>query len=142
MGDITLQIDGRSYPVACDDGQEERVYHLGGYVDQRIKEVSDAAAGSKSQAMMLTSLLLADEVFDLKEQMNAYGQSNAQLQTQIQQMAAELSAQGQAAPAAEPAQIVTYEGLDPADEQEITSLISRMTDRVEKLRLRVGSRAA
>ena len=142
MGDITLQIDGRSYPVACDDGQEDRVFHLGGYVDQRIKEVSDAAAGSKSQAMMLTSLLLADEVFDLKEQMNSFAQANAQLQSQLQQQAQAFQQSQVAAPSPIEPQVIAYEGLDPADEQEIASLISRMTDRVEKLRFRVQSRAA
>ncbi len=113
MAEITLQIDGRNYPVACDDGQEERVYQLGAYVDQRIKEVAHAAAGSRSQAMMLTSLLLADEVFDLHEKANAAGQTAAKLQSEPK--------------------TITYQGLPPAAEQEITTLISKMTARVEQI---------
>lgn len=113
MGDITLHIDGRNYSVACDDGQEDRVCQLGGYVDQRISEVSEAAAGSKAQAMMLTSLLLADEVFDLREQLNSAGKDNARLKNE--------------------AKTITYQGLAPSDEQELSTMISRMTARVEQI---------
>jgi len=109
MAEITLQIDGRNYHVACDDGQEDRVFQLGNYVDQRIREVTDAAAGSKSQAMMLTSLLLADEVFDMHERMKSANQAANEPKT------------------------ITYQGLAPADEQEITTLISKMTARVEQI---------
>jgi len=113
MGEITLHIDGRNYPVACDDGQERRVFELGNYVDNRLQEVADAAAGSKSQAMMLTSLLLADEVFDLKDQLKSLGQTAARLQGE--------------------SKTITYQGLAPADEQEINTMISRMTARVEQI---------
>lgn len=121
MGEINLHIDGRTYPVACDDGQEQRVHELGHYVDQRLKEVADAAAGSKSQAMMLTTLLLADEVFDLKEQMKEVGKTNARLQNE--------------------ARTVTYQGLAPADEQEITTMMSRMTARIEQIAARARKAA-
>ncbi|HPQ50360.1 MAG TPA: cell division protein ZapA [Alphaproteobacteria bacterium] len=117
MADITIQIDGRHYPVACDDGQEDRVFQLGAYVDQRIKEVSDAAAGSRSQAMMLASLLLADEVFDMHEKANAAGQAAEKAHNEPR--------------------TITYQGLPPSDEQEITTLISKMTERVEQLCIRV-----
>lgn len=121
MADITLQIDGRTYPVACDDGQEDRVAQLGNYVDQRIQDVSPASGGSKAQAMLLASLLLADEIFDLHEKLELAGQDNSKLQQQTQS--------------------ITYQGLPPSDEQEITSLISRMTSRVEQLCQRAAARA-
>lgn len=113
MGEINLHIDGRNYPVACDDGQEERVFQLGNYVDGRLQEVAGAAAGSKSQAMMLTSLLLADEVFDLKDQVREVGKTNARLQGE--------------------SKTITYQGLAPSDEQELTTMISRMTARIEQI---------
>lgn len=116
MGEINLQIDGRSYPVACDDGQEQRVAQLGQYVDRRMQDVADAAAGNRSQAMVLASLLLADEVFDLREQMSEVGKANARLQGE--------------------AKTITYQGLAPSDEQEISTMISRLTARVEQLRNR------
>lgn len=68
MAEVTLTINGRNYGIACDDGQEGRVRDLGYYIDQRMREISKAgAASSESHLMILTALMLADEVFDLKE---------------------------------------------------------------------------
>ena len=70
MAEVNLTIDGRSYPVACDDGQERRLMQLGSYVDQRMREASVAGTTNKVQAMMLASLMLADEVFDMSEKLS------------------------------------------------------------------------
>ncbi len=68
MGEVTLTINGRSYGMACDDGQEQRVIDLGHYVDQRLKEISKTgAAGSENHLLVLTALMLSDEVFELRE---------------------------------------------------------------------------
>ncbi len=68
MANIRLKINGRDYDMACDDGQEERIYALSQYVDSKLSMISGAGAGkSESHLLMLTSLVLADEIFDLKE---------------------------------------------------------------------------
>lgn len=120
MAEVNLIIDGRTYGIACDDGQERRVQQLGAYIDQRLKEISNGSgATSKAQLMILTSLLLADEVFDLRENMSKVANANVQ-----------------AAPAPAPAPIV-YQGLTPEDEGAITSSIAKLAARVEKLTARV-----
>ena len=69
MAEVTLTINGRNYGISCDDGQEQRVLDLGAYVDQRMKEMSSAgAATNDSQLLVLTTILLADEVFELRDQ--------------------------------------------------------------------------
>ncbi len=61
-------INGKSYGVSCDDGQEERVTTLGRHIDQRMREIARAgAAGNESHLMILTALMLADETFELKD---------------------------------------------------------------------------
>lgn len=68
MAEVNVTINGRTYGIACDDGQEQRVLDLGKYVDERLREISRAgAASSESHLMVLTSLVLADEIFDLLE---------------------------------------------------------------------------
>jgi cell division protein ZapA len=110
MAEVNLLIDGRTYGVACDDGQERRVQQLGTYIDQRLREVArGSGAANKAQLMVLTSLLLADEVFDLRQAANA--------NTQAPQ--------------------VVYQGLTPQDEQEITSAIGQLAARVGKLTARI-----
>lgn len=80
MAEVNVTINGRTFGIACDDGQEQRVLDLSKYVDERVKEISKAgAANNESHLMVLTSLILADEVFDLLENegANANGKSAA-----------------------------------------------------------------
>jgi cell division protein ZapA len=65
MAQLNVSINGRNYPVACDDGQEAHLARLGNYVDNRIKELT-AAVGQVGDARLLVmvSLLLADELSD------------------------------------------------------------------------------
>lgn len=121
MAEVHLIIDGRSYGIACDDGQEQRVQQLGSYVDSRLKGVTQGGnANNKAQSMVLTSLLLADEVFELNEKLLT-------------------SAQQPDVAGAE--KYITYQGLPPQDEQNITNLIGAMADKVERLTARAKRRA-
>ncbi len=71
MAEVNLSINGRKYGVACDDGQEGRVLDLGRYVDDRLKEISKAgAAASETHLLVLTALVLADEIYDLRDHMD------------------------------------------------------------------------
>jgi len=71
MAEVTLTINGRNYGISCDDGQEQRVLDLAAYVDQRMKEMASAgAATSDSQLLILTTILLTDEIFELRDQVN------------------------------------------------------------------------
>lgn len=69
MAEVTLSINGRNYGIACDDGQERRLKDLAYYVDQRLKEISRAgAANNEAHLLVLTALMMADEVFDLRDE--------------------------------------------------------------------------
>jgi cell division protein ZapA len=124
MAEVNLTIDGRSYPVACDDGQERRLMQLGSYVDQRMREASVAGGSNKVQAMVLASLMLADEVFDVSEKLS-------QARDTIQN-----------APAPEVGSKIEYQGLSPNDEQNVINLIGQMAAKVEKLTSRVQRKSA
>ncbi len=68
MAEVTLTINGRNYGISCDDGQEKRVRELGYYVDQRLKEIGRAgAATNESHLLVLTAIMLADEIFDARD---------------------------------------------------------------------------
>lgn len=68
MAEVSVTIYGRNYDIACDDGQEQRLIDLAHYVDTRVREISKAgAANNDNHLLVLTSLVMADEVFDLRE---------------------------------------------------------------------------
>ncbi|MCB1652319.1 MAG: cell division protein ZapA [Alphaproteobacteria bacterium] len=68
MAEVAIAINGRTFSIYCEDGQEQRVTDLSNYVDSRLKDIASAgAANSESHLLVLTSLMLSDEVFDLRQ---------------------------------------------------------------------------
>jgi len=65
VAEITVSINGRAYPVVCEDGKEEHVEKLATYLDQRVREVaSSAGSASEARLMLLAALMTADELAD------------------------------------------------------------------------------
>lgn len=92
MANVTLTILGKSYSIACDDGQENRVSALGNYVDQKLGDIARAgAASSDSHLFVLASLVLADEIFEMRDSLAALGEQveGAQAMQQEEEMLAE-----------------------------------------------------
>jgi cell division protein ZapA len=68
MAEVTIYINGRSYDISCDNGQEGRVVDLATYIDQRLQQISrSGAAYNDAHLMVLTALVLADELFEARE---------------------------------------------------------------------------
>ena len=87
MSEVTLKINGRGYSLACDAGQEQRLTDLSYYVDSRLRDIANAgAATNDSHLLVLTSLVLADEVFELRDQMSAMNSHLEQLKLGQQQV--------------------------------------------------------
>jgi len=72
MAEITLKINHRGYGIYCDEGQEGRLNELAAYVDSRLRDIAaSGAATNESHLLVLTSLVLADEVFDMREELRS-----------------------------------------------------------------------
>jgi cell division protein ZapA len=67
LGQVTVRVGGYSHSVSCEDGQEAHVVALAQEVDKRVASVK-AMGGQfgESRILLLASLLLADEVHDLR----------------------------------------------------------------------------
>jgi cell division protein ZapA len=62
---VDIEVNGRLYPVGCEHGQQERIIQLGRYIDRRFRDLMDAGgSGADLHMMVLTCLVLADELFD------------------------------------------------------------------------------
>ena len=69
MAKTNITVNNKSFTIACDDGQESRVQQLGRYVDERFAELNQAgAAPNESYTLVLTSLVIADDMFEAKDQ--------------------------------------------------------------------------
>ncbi|MFP4098924.1 MAG: cell division protein ZapA [Alphaproteobacteria bacterium] len=90
MAEITLKINQRGYGVHCDAGQEERLCELASYVDSRLQGIAAAgAASNESHLLVLTSLVMADEVFDLRAELEDLTKQMADLKASGEREAAQ-----------------------------------------------------
>ncbi len=65
MGQVIVTINGRDYQISCDDGQEERLARLAGYVDDRVEELIRSIGNvGDLRLVVMASLLVADKLFD------------------------------------------------------------------------------
>lgn len=68
MSKVNINVNNRTFTIACDDGQEARVQQLGKYVDERFRELNQAgAAPNESYMLVLTSLVIADDMFEARD---------------------------------------------------------------------------
>ena len=72
MSELNLTINGKSYRIGCDPGEEARVKELGAYIDSHVRALSGAGnTGTEANLMLLASIVLCDELFHAKEQLAA-----------------------------------------------------------------------
>jgi cell division protein ZapA len=63
MSNVTLQIGGRSFVVACANGEEQHVAGLGRMIDGKVAGMADATQ-SESRMLLFAALLLADDLHE------------------------------------------------------------------------------
>jgi cell division protein ZapA len=65
MATVAVTINGRQYPVNCDDGNEDHVCRLADYVDGKVSELAESVGRvGDTQLLVMASLLVADELSD------------------------------------------------------------------------------
>lgn len=78
MAEVSVTINGRDYQVACEDGQEAQVESLARYVDKKMGElVGSLGQIGDARLLVMTSLLIADELSEAYQQLDAYRSGDA-----------------------------------------------------------------
>lgn len=72
MAQVTVKINGYSYTVGCEDGQEQHLSNMAREVENRIDSIK-ALGGQSGEArlLVLAALLMADELHDLRIEADA-----------------------------------------------------------------------
>lgn len=66
MAQVAVTINGRSYEIACDDGQEAHLTRLGKYIDKRVGDLIKAVGQiGDARLLVMVSLLIADELSEV-----------------------------------------------------------------------------
>ncbi|MDX6806716.1 cell division protein ZapA [Terrihabitans rhizophilus] len=86
MAEVSVSIAGRSYRMACDDGQEEHLHELSKAVDDKINAMRKSFGEiGDLRLTVMASVVLADELSDLRRQVEAMRSDTAQLKSADQE---------------------------------------------------------
>lgn len=72
MAQVTVKINGYSYTVGCEDGQEQHLASMAEQVETRIDSIRRLGGQSgEARLLVLATLLMADELHDMKAELEA-----------------------------------------------------------------------
>lgn len=74
MGEVSVRVNGRAYPVGCEDGQEQHLISLARLFDDHVSQVArDVGQLGETRLFLLGALLLADELAETRSRLAAAG---------------------------------------------------------------------
>lgn len=70
MGQVTVLVNGRPYPVGCEDGQEKHVEQLAALFDEQVRQVASEVGNlAETRLFLMGALLLADEIAEARDEL-------------------------------------------------------------------------
>ena len=70
MAQVNITVNGRSYRMACDDGQEDHVIELGQRFDLAIEDLRNSVGEVGDQRLMvMAGILMTDRVLDTERRL-------------------------------------------------------------------------
>ncbi len=67
MAQLTIKINGYTYTVGCEDGQEQHLLAMCEQVEKRVESIKALGSSSgEARLLVLAALLMADEIHDLR----------------------------------------------------------------------------
>ena len=68
MAALTVKIGGRSYPLACRDGEEAHLTALAQHLQDKADELGTTLGTlSEPRLLLMAGILVADELFELRK---------------------------------------------------------------------------
>ena len=72
MAQVDVSVNGQSYRIACEDGQEDRLVDLAAMVDEKvIGLVNQIGQVGSNRLLVMAALIIADELVDLKNEVSS-----------------------------------------------------------------------
>ena len=72
MANVNVKFNNKDYLLSCEDGQEENLKELAGYLDSKYNELKKNLGNiGESKLMLITSIKMVDEYFDLTKKVNS-----------------------------------------------------------------------
>lgn len=69
MGQVTVTLNGRTYRMRCEDGEEQRLLALAEHVREKVDRlVAEFGQIGEDRLLFMASLLVTDELFETRAQ--------------------------------------------------------------------------
>lgn len=122
MAIVAIQINGREYHLACDDGQEEGLRVIGQDLDDRVRLLARSAGSvGESTLFLLTAVTLCDELNDASKKIR-------ELRQRVSELLVEAENDGKEA---EQARVREMEAAMAATLDDVAERISRLSGQLE-----------
>jgi cell division protein ZapA len=90
MGMVEIQFNGRRHQVQCGDGEEPRLRRLAAYIDSCAGKLAQQHGQlPEAKVLLLTSLLVADELSDAYEEIKRLKAQAAEQDRKVEEEAAQ-----------------------------------------------------
>ncbi len=71
MGQVAITLNDRTYRLVCDDGEEDRLVELAGFVKSKVEHLrAEIGHVGDERLMLMAALMIADELFDARAAQN------------------------------------------------------------------------
>lgn len=128
MGQINVQINGRSHAVACDDGQEEHLTELAQFVATQAEKLAGSLGQvPDSRLLLMTALVVADELGEALDRADAMEKELEVLRSAKRPLMSGQPAEGDG------------EGTTAQDTAQLIEILDRAATRVEDIAARVAN---
>ena len=78
MPQVSITINGRAYPVACDEGEEDRIRELARIIDSKVAGFArQVGQAGEARLLVLAALVLADELAEANDAARRLGNQPA-----------------------------------------------------------------
>lgn len=72
MAQVNIQINGRDYLIACEDGEEKHLSFLAEYVSRQVDGLVESVGQvGEARLLLMASLLVADELAEASQELDA-----------------------------------------------------------------------
>lgn len=86
MGQVSVTLNGRTYRLRCEDGEEQRLFALAEHVREKVDRlVNDFGQIGDDRLLLMASLLVTDELFEARERLSAFEQKASSFSDQRMQ---------------------------------------------------------
>lgn len=70
MAEVSIPINGVTYKITCDDGQEARLHELASFFDSHVQQLAVQVGDvADSRLMLLAGLTVCDDLLETKAQL-------------------------------------------------------------------------